>query len=216
MDAHRLIHQDSGVTDYWTPQPIVDAARWLMGGIDLDVASSAAANERVRAARYFAAPAFVVVDEWAGVAVREYAPSEALTCDWHDRVFMNHPFSPGDSPCRPGCRKKRCADRRWHTLTPLPGNADWIRYYVAQFQAGHITQGVNICFAATGATWFQPLLRYPQCFISPRVNYDRPDGKTATGATKESVVTYLGDDLSRFAEAFEQFGEIKVHWTWVV
>lgn len=216
MDAHRLIHQDSLDTEYWTPLPIVKAARYVLRDIDLDPASCAAANERVRAARYFEAPRFDVVEEWGGIPVRQFVAAEAFCNPWRGRVFMNHPFSTGDAVCVPGCTKKRCTKRGWHTLTALPSNANWICYYVEQFKTGQMAEAINICFAATGATWFKPLLRYPQCFVSPRVNYDRPDGKAATGATKESVVTYLGNDVWRFVEAFEQFGEIKVSWKWLV
>lgn len=214
MDSHLLIHQDSLDTEYWTPRPIVEASQYVLRQIDLDPASCAAANERVRATSYFEAPHFEVIDEWGGVPVRRFDEAQAFCNPWRGRVFMNHPFSTGDAKCRPGCTKKRCIKRGWHTLTTLPSNADWIRYYVKQFQTGQMVEAINICFAATGATWFKPLLLYPQCFVSPRVNYDRPDGKSATGATKESVVTYLGHDLKRFAAAFEPFGEIKVHWLW--
>ncbi len=214
MDSHLLIHQDSLDTEYWTPCPIVEAARYVLREIDLDPASCAAANERVQATSYFESPHFEVVQEWGGIPVRQFAEAQAFGNPWRGRVFMNHPFSTGDAQCKPGCTKKRCIKRGWHTLTALPSNADWIRYYVQQFQAGQMVEAINICFAATGAAWFKPLLHYPQCFVSPRVNYDRPDGKAATGATKESVVTYLGHDLKRFAAAFYEFGEVKVHWLW--
>lgn len=42
MKAHRLINQDSGDVEYYTPTEITEAARRVMGGIDLDPFSSAA------------------------------------------------------------------------------------------------------------------------------------------------------------------------------
>lgn len=77
MNAAQLINQDSGITEYYTPQRIVDAARNVMGGIDLDPASSAAANERVRATRFFT------------------EADDGLKQEWTGRVWMNHPFQRG-------------------------------------------------------------------------------------------------------------------------
>jgi hypothetical protein len=73
--AHQLINQDSGDVEYYTPIEIVEAAREVMGGIDLDPFSSPAANARVRATRYFT------------------EAENGLLQDWVGRFWMNHPFS---------------------------------------------------------------------------------------------------------------------------
>ena len=52
----QLINQTSGNTEYYSPIDIVDAARYVMGGIDLDPASSALANARIGATHYFTEP----------------------------------------------------------------------------------------------------------------------------------------------------------------
>ncbi len=75
MDNHLLILQSSGSTEWWTPQPIIDAAREVLGGIDLDPASCAEANKRVRAARFFTCAA------------------DGLRQTWSGRIWLNHPFS---------------------------------------------------------------------------------------------------------------------------
>ena len=46
-NAATLINQTSGKVEYYTPADIVEAARRVMGSIDLDPASSPAANETV-------------------------------------------------------------------------------------------------------------------------------------------------------------------------
>lgn len=59
-----------------TPMFVIEAVREVLGRIDLDPASSAAANVRVGATRFF-----------------DGIERDGLKEDWHGRVFMNHPFS---------------------------------------------------------------------------------------------------------------------------
>lgn len=70
-------------SDSWgTPEPYAIAARELLGGIELDPASNAAANNVIRAERFY-----TIADS-------------GLAHDWHARtVFLNPPFS------RPSCAK---------------------------------------------------------------------------------------------------------------
>lgn len=75
MESHELINQDSGDFEYYTPQEIIEAAREVLGVIDLDPASSAAANLRVKAARYYS------------------IHDNGLSLPWVGCVFLNHPFS---------------------------------------------------------------------------------------------------------------------------
>lgn len=74
MKAHQLINQDSGDTEYYTDIKIVEAARRVMGGIDLDPASSLIANEKIRAKKIFT------------------KEDDGLMQAWHGRVWLNHPF----------------------------------------------------------------------------------------------------------------------------
>lgn len=77
MKSHQLINQDSGDFEYYTPIEIVNAARALMGGIDLDPASSEEANTRIGASTIFT------------------LADDGLSKPWLGRIWLNHPFNRG-------------------------------------------------------------------------------------------------------------------------
>jgi DNA N-6-adenine-methyltransferase (Dam) len=58
----------------YTPAQYVEAAREVLGMIDLDPASSAEANKTIKAARYY------------------HAEDDGLGHDWHGRVWLNPPY----------------------------------------------------------------------------------------------------------------------------
>ncbi len=119
-------------------------------------------------------------------ARRYFTPSDnGLAQQWSGAVWMNHPFS-------------------------REGNTLWIYKLVDSYTAGAVTAACCITFAATSEKWFQPLLQFPQCFLSPRTNYFTAEGKKKTGVTKGSVVSYLGQDVRRFACEFAPLGTIKI------
>jgi hypothetical protein len=80
MTNAQLINQTSGVVEYYTPPEIIEAARATMGGIDLDPASSAKANEIVKAERFYT------------------AKEDGLKKVWFGCVWLNHPFGRASNP----------------------------------------------------------------------------------------------------------------------
>lgn len=112
---------------------------------------------------------------------------DGLSHRWNAKtVWLNHPFG----------RKS----------TPL-----WISKLLDDYQDGHFEQACTITYAATSQKWFEPLLAFPQCFIHGRTNYiSAATLKPVKGASKGSVVTYLGNDRRKFARAFKHLGTIKV------
>jgi len=77
--SHTLsVLTSSDSNEWYTPARYVDAARVLMGGIDLDPASCALANETVGAARIFA------------------LEDDGLAQEWRGRVWINPPYGKED------------------------------------------------------------------------------------------------------------------------
>ena len=82
MDNGQLINQDSGNVEYYTPSWIIEAAREVMGSIDLDPASSAKANEIVKATFYKSLEPHSI-----------WIEQDSLKSTWFGYVWLNHPFS---------------------------------------------------------------------------------------------------------------------------
>lgn len=187
MNNATLINQNSSDVEYYTPAKIVEAAREAMGSIDLDPASSAVANKRVRANTFYS------------------ISDNGITKRWFGNVFTNHPFGRKEPACAPECDKDHV-----HHDYELYGNAAWIKKALDEYAEVHIRQACILTYACTSEGWFAPLLSRPQCFLLPRTNYELPDGTVKKGVTKGSVVTYLGNDVDRFAKAFASLGTIHV------
>lgn len=211
MNSHQLVNQTSGNTEWYTPAELVEAARRVMGGIDLDPASSERANaEIVKAKEFYAAPDyFEVID--GELPTCYYSTWGGAGKDWYGRVWLNHPFGNAESACKVGCTKKTCPKRGYHIGRDLPGSADWIGNLVRNYKLGHMTEACNICFAATSEAWFRPLKDFPMCFIDGRTNYlDPVTLQPVSGVTKGSVVTYLGPNIDKFVKEYSEFGSVMI------
>lgn len=193
MEAHQLINQDSGDTERYTPSYIIEAVRDTMGEIDLDPASCAIANERIKATRFFT------------------KEDDGLKQEWRGRVWLNHPFSKGEEICKnpDKCKKKCCVKRGHHCKERVPSNAEWIDHLMQQFRLGWTSQFCCITFASLSERWFAPLQDFIRCEPYERVNYHFPDGSLDDQVPKGSVITYGGPHPERFKAAFKHIGWIR-------
>lgn len=170
-NSSSLINQTSGKVEYYTPSYITERARAVMGCIELDPASCAAANQFVGASRFFSL-------EQDGLSLPWATPA----------LWMNHPFG-------------------------RTSNRAWLGKLLEEYGAGNVQQACCITYACTSEAWFQPLYKFPMCFIAPRVDYLDHAGNRVDGAPKGSVVTYLPPNdsplhLRRFAREFSPIGAV--------
>lgn len=200
MNNAQLINQTSGEVEYYTEPKILEAARLVMGSIELDPASSAAANAHVKAKRFYGLQSD---GSWV----------DGFQQKWDARtVWMNHPFTREEEACQPNCQKHLTSSTHKHHDIYWYGNRRWVEKFVINQRHGFVTIAMCITYASTSEGWFQPLMKLPQCYLTPRTNYYLPDGKIKKGVTKGSVVTYAGPDVAAFTRYFQDFGEIKVRY----
>lgn len=183
-DAVRQPHvsRATGNPEWNTPPRILAAARQVLGAIDLDPASTAAANERVGAVRFLTAeddaldPATLWMPE---------GPEGVHPDGCGGKVWLNPPYDAG-----------LCA-----------GFADRL---LAEMEADHVDEALWLSNNATETKWAQGLLRVADalCFPAGRVRFLDSLGDEKLSPLQGQMVLYFGANVAEFTAAFSSIGVV--------
>ena len=174
---HQLINSSDSV-EWFTPARYIEAAREVLGEIDLDPTSCEAANQIVQADRYFTEAENGYLQEWRG------------------RIFLNPPYV----WCHPDGRRREKGG--------ISAQGHWTKRLIDQYQKGLVTEAVLLVSANTGEQWFQPLWKFSICFVGHRIKFIKVSDVKKQGPTKSNCFVYFGDRPDRFAEVFRRFGRV--------
>jgi len=234
----------SATAEHYSPENVVEAARGVLGGFDLDPASCAKANEFIRAKQIFT------------------AQDNGFSKAWHGSVFLNPPGGfcdgYGNATVRATKSEKACTETGSCGLPPGHKHTGvdssqklWWFNFANQWKAG-TTHGIFLCFSVELLQSTQvdtPLglkipLDFPICYPRNRLAYrtnrlpgptpSNPDRKptkkqladfAATGTCvgdsppHSSCIIYLpslseGPDLGIFKERFQKIGKVTLTNDW--
>jgi len=195
--AGPIVQHSSESAEHYTPSPIVEAARSVLGAIDLDPASCSLANEVVRAAAFYGP---------GGLA------PDGLAEPWIGRVFLNPPG--GNVPDEyKGCGTKSNAALWWATLAEA-------------WRTGEVESAIFVGFmlevlrSAQGLDVPQPI-DFPLCVPSNRIAFDKPVDGVRVGSKQPSHVNvivflppkielYRTKTVAQFGRTFGAFGRCRV------
>jgi hypothetical protein len=177
-----------------TSSDLASSANALLGGIDLDVASSKVANEYVGAKQF-------------------YSPSDdGLNCQpWFGKVYL---FPPS------GCyfwdkKSDRWKMTRSSAITLTSSHAVWFRRLYREWMAGEVEQGLYFTNCPDMIRYEQKIFDFPMCilktapFLLRRIGDEVKKHKTCT-----SFLVYLPpmDDVTaateRFIDIYSEKGRI--------
>lgn len=170
--------------EWYTPAKYIEAARRVMGSIDLDPASCELANQTVQAARYYTERDDGTIHAWQG------------------NIWLNPPYSSERSTKGLGGGKLRGP-------TDL-----FIAKLLKEYGSGNVQQAIALINADTNRRWFQALWDFILCFTHRPVHFYKPtvDGNLEKDSRNcsffGSAFVYLGPHEDRFITEFSRFGTI--------
>lgn len=182
----------SNVTPEWyTPTLYVEAARNVMGGIDLDPASCRDANERVRAVVFY--------DK----------QQDGLAAPWCGRIFLNPPGGLVREFWRKALQQRQAG--RIEQMV-------WVGYSLEQIQTLQ-TDGPGPVAAADAICYCDHRIKF-ECSEEDRARMQaaldfknaaagKPLTKWKNSPTHGNYFAYFGPHVESFKVGFGQFGEVR-------
>jgi hypothetical protein len=82
----------------------------------------------------------------------------------------------------------------------------WVAKLVEEYDAGTVSEAIALVPARVDTSWFRRLDPFPRCFVWGRLTFANAEHP----APFPSAIVYLGSNVARFIEVFEQVGSIFV------
>ena len=187
------IHSNTEDREFITNQDIVTAAHGLLGGIDLDPASSEFANTHVCAGEI-------------------YTPSDdGLNCQpWYGKVYL---FPPAGAYF---WDKKRQRWKMTRASSPslMSSHAVWFNRLYKEWLAGEVTEGLFFTNVPDMIRYDPRIFKFPLCILKTPPTLLK---RTSEGLTKHktctSLIVYMPpkNDTADFIEKFISIYEEKGH-----
>jgi ParB family chromosome partitioning protein len=143
MTRHSLV-KSSKSNEWYTPLHIIEAARQVLGRIDLDPASCRVANETVQATHYYS---------------RE---DDGLCQKWRGKIWLNPPYSSENEP------------RGMYGGIHISLVGRWIDHLIKEFHRGNVEEAILLIKSDPKQRWFLPLWEFLICFAHDRILFNRP------------------------------------------
>ncbi len=144
FDLPSLAEPPTKNNEWYIPSKYIEAARRVMGSIDLDPASCEMANRTVKATKYYS------------------IEDDGLSKEWAGNVWLNPPYSSTLSSSGMSGGKQQGP-------TSL-----FVTKLLDSFKSGTVVQSIVCINADTVRTWFQCFWSFLICFVSYPIQFIRP------------------------------------------
>ncbi|MDB4998269.1 MAG: Modification methylase Bsp6I [Myxococcaceae bacterium] len=220
-DASTAPRHSSESNEYYSPKPLVEAARATLGRIDLDPASCEFANELVGADVFYS------------------EQDNGFPREWNGRTFLNPPGGMSDNQERRVLKKCRvtgaCGLPIGHTHEGVESSSKkWGFKLAREFQADRVTAAIFIGFsieilqttqvdvpivaAPIGGVPLPTPLDFAICVPSRRIQWRTPTKEKGNGNSPHAsalvCVSHDEETIARFVREFSGFGRIVVPEGW--